>query len=136
MMKQDFWWIVRQNLFEKPPEFCQRPDASCLPSWHHVHKDNDHGLACSQRIFEFSSSMETEDYAIPWIAFLSPAQKDGPGFICCKYLRQEGLCQLFSRLCVRLCSSKEPICAYLQLSKISNGVTNIFFLIDRVSANC
>jgi hypothetical protein len=27
MLKQDFWWTVRQNLFEMPPEFCQRADA-------------------------------------------------------------------------------------------------------------
>jgi len=94
VLKQDFWWIERQNSSSWVLSASWCIHKSFLPSRHHVCKnhpavytDSDHDLACSDRIFKFSSSMETEDCAIPWIAFLSLAQNNGPGFICCKYPR-------------------------------------------------
>jgi hypothetical protein len=48
---------------------------------------------------------------------LSPAQKNGPSFICCKYLIGRFLHQLFSQFCVRLRGSKEPILCTSSITK-------------------
>jgi len=77
--------------------------------------------------------METEDCAIPWTAVLSPAQNDGPEFICCKCLdRKVSPTAFLSVLCstVRLQGT--------HLAHILNYQRSLTFplLIGTVSANC